>query len=121
MDAKVKNTLYHYIGGRRVEGKSGRLGDIYNPATGEVTAQVPFASAAVVWAAVETALRAFPNWAATPPPQRAQIMFQFRDLLRQQLDELAKLLSAEHGKTFSDAQGSLTRGIEVVEFACGIP
>jgi malonate-semialdehyde dehydrogenase (acetylating)/methylmalonate-semialdehyde dehydrogenase len=121
MDAKVKNTLYHYIGGRRVEGKSGRFGDVYNPATGEVTAQVPFASAAEVRAAVETALQAFPDWAATPPPQRAQIMFRFRDLLRQQLDELAKLLSAEHGKTFGDARGSLTRGIEVVEFACGIP
>jgi malonate-semialdehyde dehydrogenase (acetylating)/methylmalonate-semialdehyde dehydrogenase len=121
MDAKVKSTLYHYIGGQKVEGRSGRFGDVYNPATGAVTARVPFASAAEAKAAIATALKAFPEWAATPPAQRAQILFRFRDLLRQQLDELAKLLSSEHGKTFSDAQGSVTRGIEVVEFACGIP
>ena len=121
MDAKVKTTLYHHVGGQKVEGTSGRFGDIYNPATGEVTARVPFASASEVRGIIATALKAFPGWAATPPAQRAQVLFRFRDLVRQQLDELAKLLSAEHGKTFSDAKGSVTRGLEVVEFACGIP
>lgn len=121
MDVKVTNTLHHYIGGQKVEGSSGRFGDIYNPATGEITAKVPFASRDEVRQAIATATKAFPAWAATPPAQRAQILFRFRDVVRQRIDELAELLSAEHGKTLADAKGSLTRGVEVVEFACGIP
>ncbi len=121
MDIKVTNTLYHYIGGQKVDGANGRFGDVYNPATGEVTARVPFASTDEVRAAIRVAAKALPDWAATPPPQRAQILFRFRDLVRRDIDELAELLSSEHGKTLADAKGSLTRGVEVVEFACGIP
>ncbi|MFQ6023385.1 MAG: CoA-acylating methylmalonate-semialdehyde dehydrogenase, partial [Acidiferrobacterales bacterium] len=121
MDVKVTDTLHHYVGGQKMEGASGRFGDVYNPATGEVTARVPFASADEVRQAIGTAAKAFPDWAATPPAQRAQILYRFRDLVRQHINELAELLSSEHGKTLADAKGSLTRGIEVVEFACGIP
>ncbi|GMQ90118.1 MAG: CoA-acylating methylmalonate-semialdehyde dehydrogenase [Gammaproteobacteria bacterium] len=121
MDVKVTNTLHHYIGGQRVEGASGRFGDVLNPATGEISARVPFASAGEMKNAIQVAVKAFPGWAATPPVQRAQVLFRFRDLLRRQLDELAALLSAEHGKTLADAMGSVTRGVEIVEFACGIP
>jgi malonate-semialdehyde dehydrogenase (acetylating) / methylmalonate-semialdehyde dehydrogenase len=121
MDAKVKTTLHHYVGGQKVEGKSGRFGDVYNPATGEVTARVPFASADEVRAAIGVAAKALPDWAATPPAQRAHVLFKFRDIVRREIDELAALLSAEHGKTLADAKGSLTRGLEIVEFACGIP
>ncbi|MFQ5994504.1 MAG: CoA-acylating methylmalonate-semialdehyde dehydrogenase [Acidiferrobacterales bacterium] len=121
MDVKVTNTLHHYIGGQKIEGVSGRFGDVYNPATGEVTARVPFASADEVRHAIGTAATAFPDWAATPPTQRAQILFRFRDLVRERTNDLAQLLSSEHGKTLTDAKGSVTRGLEVVEFACGIP
>jgi malonate-semialdehyde dehydrogenase (acetylating)/methylmalonate-semialdehyde dehydrogenase len=121
MDAKVKNTLYHYVGGKRLDGKSGRFGDVYNPATGEVSARVPFASADEMRAAIRSAAKALPDWAGTPPAQRAQVLFRFRDLVRSRLDELAEALSSEHGKTLADAKGSLTRGLEIVEFACGIP
>ncbi|MEE8625523.1 MAG: aldehyde dehydrogenase family protein, partial [Acidiferrobacterales bacterium] len=103
MDVKVTNTLHHYIGGQKIEGTSGRFGDIYNPATGEITAKVPFASADEVRQAIATATKAFPAWAATPPAQRVQILFRFRDLVKQRTDELAELLSSEHGKTLADA------------------
>lgn len=121
MDTKVKATLQHYIGGRKVEGKSGRFGDIFNPATGEVSSQVPLASADEVRAAIRSSAEALPGWAATPPAQRARYLFRFLDLVHKHIDELAELLSREHGKTLPDAKGSITRGIEVVEFACGIP
>jgi malonate-semialdehyde dehydrogenase (acetylating)/methylmalonate-semialdehyde dehydrogenase len=113
--------LHHFIDGKKVAGKSGRFGDIYNPATGEVTAKVPFASAAEVRDAIAVAARAFPAWAATAPAKRAQVLFKFRELILKHMAELAELLSAEHGKTLDDAKGSITRGLEVVEFACGIP
>ena len=113
--------LSHYIGGAAVKGASGRFGDVFNPATGEVSAKVPFASAEEVRKAVETAAAALPDWAAKPPAQRAKVLFRFRDLIIQNLDALAEIVSAEHGKTLADAQGSITRGLEVVEFACGIP
>ena len=100
---------------------SGRFGDVLNPATGEISARVPFASAEETKQAIQAAAEALPGWAATPPAQRAQVLFRFRDLLRRELDELAALLSAEHGKTLADAKGSVTRGVEIVEFACGIP
>ena len=94
---------------------------MYNPATGHVAAQVPLASADEVGQAIATAQAAFSDWAATPPAQRAKIMFNFREQIIQHMDELALALSMEHGKTVADAKGSLTRGLEVVEFACGIP
>ena len=102
-------------------GRSDRVSDIFNPATGKVTGQVALASKADVDTIVEAAQRALPGWATTPPAKRALVMFGFRDLLKKHIDELAQLLSAEHGKTIPDAKGEIARGIEVVEFACGIP
>ncbi len=113
--------LHHFIGGEKVKGTSGRFGDVFNPATGEVIRKAPLATAGEVRAAIKSAAAAWPAWAATPPARRAQVMFRFRDLLHANLEELATLLSSEHGKTLDDAKGSVTRGIEVVEFACGIP
>ncbi len=114
-------TLQHYIGGKRVSAAGGRFGDVFNPATGELAARVPLASREEVGEAIAAAEAALPGWAATPASQRAQVLFAFRGLIREHLDELAQLLSAEHGKTLADARGSVTRGLEVVEFACGIP
>ena len=113
--------LTHWINGKHVEGTSGRFGDVYNPATGEVASQVPLASTAELNAAVDAAKAAFPDWAATPPLTRARIMFKYKTLIEDNADRLAALITAEHGKVLSDAGGSLTRGLEVVEFACGIP
>lgn len=96
--------LSHFIDGKRVAGKSGRFGDVYNPATGEVTARVPLADAAEVRAAIASAARAFPAWAATPPARRVQVLFRLRELLYRHMDELTPLLSAEHGKTLADAK-----------------
>jgi len=117
----MTESLCHFINGERVAGTSGRSGDVYNPATGEVTKTVPFASADEVGTAIAAAAEAQPAWAATPPAKRAQVMFSFRDLLIRNMDELAELVSSEHGKTLEDAKGEVTRGLEIVEFACGIP
>ena len=87
--------LHHFVDGRRVEGKSNRFGDVYNPATGAVASRVPFATAAEVRAAVESSLAAFPGWAATPPAQRARILFRYRDLLDAHKDEIAQILTAD--------------------------
>src|SRR5258706_8946365 len=113
--------LQHWIEGRAVAGASGQFGDVYNPARGELTARVPLANQAEVGRAVAAAAKAFPGWAATPPLRRARVMFKFNELMNQHRDELAKIITSEHGKVFSDAQGEVTRGMEVVEFACGIP
>ena len=113
--------LYHYIRGQKVPGTSGRFGDVYNPATGAVSKRVPMASADEVRQAIQAAAEALPQWAAEPPSRRAQVMFAFRDLLLGHMNELAEIVSSEHGKTIEDAKGSITRGVEVVEFACGIP
>ena len=113
--------LKHFIGGRFVKGTSGRFGSVYNPTTGEVAAKAPFASRSEMEAAIADAQKAFPAWAATSPLVRARVMFKFKELLEKNADEIARLISSEHGKVHSDAKGSLTRGIEVVEFACGIP
>ena len=113
--------LQHFIDGKRVSGESNRFGDIYNPATGQVQARVPFATAGEVDEAVRSAKAAFPEWAATPASQRARILFRYRDLVETHRDELARIVASEHGKTLDDARGSVTRGIEIVEFACGIP
>ena len=119
--ASVLAEIHHFIGGAEVAGKSGRHGDVYNPALGSVAACVPLASEAEVSAAVEAAQKAFPAWAATPPLRRARIMFKFKELLDAHADKLAAIVTSEHGKVLSDARGEVTRGIEVVEFACGIP
>ncbi len=116
----MTETLPHWIGGEPVAGASGRFGDIFNPATGEKTARVPFADAAEVRAAVASAAAAFPAWSRAPPAQRAAVMFRFRELVLAHMDELAESISKQHGKTLVDSRGSIARGIEVVEFACGI-
>ena len=113
--------LSHYINGTHRPGTSGRFGDVYDPATGAVTARVPLASAAETATAIEAAATAFPAWRDTPPLRRAAVLFRFKELLDRHLDELAGLVAAEHGKVLNDARGSVTRGIEVVEFACGAP
>ncbi len=113
--------LFHYIDGKQIAGRGDRFGDVYNPASGGVVKQVPLATSEEVKTAIASAAGAFPAWAETPPGRRAQVLFAFRDLIRTHMDELAEMLSAEHGKTLEDARGSVTRGLEVVEFACGIP
>ena len=111
----------HYIGGRIVAGASGRQQPVYNPSTGKVARQLALASADEVAAAVASAKAAQPAWADTPPIRRARVMNAFLQLLMQHRDTLAAMISAEHGKVFTDAQGEVTRGIDIVEFACGIP
>ncbi|HEX3467406.1 MAG TPA: CoA-acylating methylmalonate-semialdehyde dehydrogenase [Candidatus Elarobacter sp.] len=114
-------TLGHFIGGRAVEGSSGRAGDVFDPATGELSRRVAFASAAEVDAAVAAASAAFPAWSETPPIRRAAVLFRLRELLLRDLERFAQLITAEHGKTIADARGEVQRGLEVIEFACGIP
>lgn len=114
-------TQSHFVNGAVWPGTSARRSDIFNPATGEATRQLALASVADVDHVVAAAQAAFPAWAATPAAKRAQVMFKFRDLMNAHIDELAPMLSAEHGKTLVDAKGELARGIEVIEFACGIP
>jgi malonate-semialdehyde dehydrogenase (acetylating)/methylmalonate-semialdehyde dehydrogenase len=114
-------TLGHFIGGDEAAGESGRFGDVYDPAAGEVQARVAFASAEEVDRAVRAARAAFAGWSATPPPRRAAVMFAFRSALIANTDRLARTISREHGKTLDDARGEVQRGLDVVEFACGIP
>jgi malonate-semialdehyde dehydrogenase (acetylating) / methylmalonate-semialdehyde dehydrogenase len=111
----------HYIGGRRLEVASGPTSAVFNPATGAQSGVLPLADAAQVDAAVQAAQAAFPAWAATPPQKRARVMFKLREILESRADQLAAQITAEHGKTHSDALGEVSRGLEVVEFACGIP
>ncbi|MFA5941133.1 MAG: CoA-acylating methylmalonate-semialdehyde dehydrogenase [Sinimarinibacterium sp.] len=114
-------TVSHWIGGKAVAGSMSRAGEVYNPSTGLVTAKVPFASSEELDACVAVAKAAFGAWAATPPLRRARVLFRYRQLLEAASDELAAIISSEHGKTLSDARGEVVRGLEVVEFACGIP
>ena len=111
----------HFIGGKAVKGTSGRFGDVFDPNTGDVQAKVALAKHAEVEHAVANAQAAQPGWAATNPQRRARVMFKFLELVQKEYDSLAKLLSSEHGKTVPDARGDIQRGLEVVEFACGIP
>ena len=111
----------HFIGGKAVKGTSGGFGDVFDPNTGEVQAKVALASKSEVEAAIANAEAAQPAWAATNPQRRARVMFKFLELVPKEYDDLARLLSSEHGKTFPDAKGDIQRGLEVVEFACGIP
>ena len=113
--------ITHWIGGVAVAGKSGRSGPVYNPATGEQTGEVDFANVEEIGTAVAAAKAAFPAWRATSLSRKADIFFRIRKLLDERRDDLARLLTAEHGKVLSDAHGEVARGIEVVEFCCGIP
>ena len=111
----------HFIHGQAVAGVSGRFGDVFNPNTGEVVARAPLANASELDAAVQSALKAQPAWAAVNPQRRARVMFEFKRLIEKNMDELAHLLSSEHGKVIADSRGDIQRGLEVVEFGCGIP
>src|SRR5258705_8725539 len=111
----------HFIGGKTVAGTSGRSGDVFNPNTGEVQAKVALAAKSEVEGAIANAAAAQPAWAATNPQRRARVLFKFLELAQREFDSLAKLLTSEHGKTFADSKGDIQRGLEVVEFACGIP
>ncbi|MBP2230078.1 CoA-acylating methylmalonate-semialdehyde dehydrogenase [Azospirillum agricola] len=113
--------LHHLIGGKLVAGTSGRFSDVFSPMTGEVRARVPLASVAEMRGAVENAKAAQRGWAAQNPQKRARVLMRFLDLVQRDYDQLALLLSLEHGKTIVDARGDIQRGLEVVEFACGIP
>jgi malonate-semialdehyde dehydrogenase (acetylating)/methylmalonate-semialdehyde dehydrogenase len=117
----MNETINHYIGGREVDSASGRYADVYNPALGQPCARVALASSDEVNAAVAAAQAAFPAWAATPPLARARVLFRYLQLCQQHVDDFAAMITREHGKTFADAQGEVARGIEVVEFAVGIP
>ncbi len=114
-------TIGHWINGALVAGGSGRLGDVYNPATGEVQARVALASAGEVDAAVAAAAEAQVAWGATNPQRRARVMMEMVRLINRDIDRLAETLSSEHGKTFPDAKGDIQRGLEVIEFCIGAP
>ena len=113
--------IHHWIGGKPYEGQSGRSGPVYNPATGVQTGSVDFASVEEVDAAVSAARDAFPAWRAMSLGRRAELFFSIRELLNAHREDLARLLVAEHGKVFTDAMGEVARGLEVIEYACGIP
>ena len=121
MNSDLGDLVEHFVGGKRVAGASARRADVFDPATGQVARQVVLGGAADVDAAVRAAVAAFPAWAATTPLTRARVMFRFRDLLEQNAGRLAAIITAEHGKVLSDARGEVTRGMEVAEFACGVP
>ena len=113
--------IEHFISGKKFSGSSSRIGKIFNPATGVQSSEVKLASTKDTDKAVESAQAAFYSWSEKPPLQRARVMFKFKELIEKNSDELTKIIVSEHGKVFEDAKGSLTRGLEVVEYACGIP
>jgi malonate-semialdehyde dehydrogenase (acetylating)/methylmalonate-semialdehyde dehydrogenase len=115
------NLIEHFIDGKVVSGSSDRKGKVFNPATGKQESEVRLASKSDLDLAVEKAKKAFESWSINPPLQRARIIFKFKEVVEKNFDELTKLIVSEHGKVYEDAKGSLTRGLEVVEFACGIP
>ena len=115
------NLLEHFVGGKLISGSSDRKSKVFNPSTGEQESEVRLASKADLDQAVEIAKKAFETWSLKPALQRARVMFKFKELIEKNTDELTKLIVSEHGKVYEDAKGSLTRGLEVVEFACGIP
>src|SRR6266516_7070317 len=121
MDMSTVARLPLWIGGRAVTARTTRYGEVTNPATGEVLRHVPFATTEDVDAAVAAAVAAFPAWKAAPALRRARVLMRFRELMEVHKKDLARLVSEEHGKTRVDAEGSITRGIEVIEFATGIP
>src|ERR1041385_517126 len=113
--------ISHWIDGKRVEGTSGRSGPVYNPATGVQSGEVDFASVEEVDAAVRTARRALESWRTMSLSRRTELFFRIRELVHDHADDIARLLTLEHGKVFSDAKGEVARGLEVIEFCCGIP
>ena len=113
--------ISHWIGGALVEGTSGRSGPVFNPATGVQTATVDFASPEELGRAVEAATKAFASWRTTSLSKRAELFFRIRELFHEHRSDLARCLTSEHGKVTSDALGEVARGLEVIEFACGIP
>ena len=115
------STIGHYISGQVITPTASRSQDVFNPATGAVSSQVLLASVADVDSAVASAQAAFPAWSDLPPLRRARVMFKFLELLNANKDKLAHMITAEHGKVFTDAQGEVSRGIDIVEFACGMP
>ena len=114
-------TIEHFVDGKSFSGESKRFGKVFNPATGEQSAEVKLANKEDVNTAVANAQKAFESWSNKPPLQRARVMFKFKELIEKNSDELTKIIVSEHGKVYEDARGSLTRGLEVVEYACGIP
>ena len=116
-----KEDVGHYVNGKNVTPKDGRFADVYNPAKGTVARRVALASKKEVDAVIAEAQTAFNAWSQTSPLRRSRIMFKYLELLNANRDELAAIITAEHGKVFTDAQGEVTRGIEIVEFATGIP
>ena len=115
------NTIEHFVNGKNFSGSSKRTSKVFNPATGEQMADVKLASTKDMGDAVESAKKAFISWSKKPPLQRARVMFKFKELIEKNFEELTKIIVSEHGKVFDDAKGEVTRGLEVVEFACGIP
>ena len=113
--------ITHFIDGVSIAGTSGRYGDVFNPNTGEVQARVALATAAELDRAVQSALRAQADWAQVNPQRRARVMFEFKRLIERDMDALAEILSSEHGKVIADSKGDIQRGLEVIEFACGVP
>ncbi|HRC60865.1 MAG TPA: CoA-acylating methylmalonate-semialdehyde dehydrogenase [Candidatus Propionivibrio aalborgensis] len=121
MNMNTIKELQHFIDGHLVYGTSPRWGDVFNPATGQLAARAPLASADETGKAIAAAVAALPEWSDTPPLRRARVLFKFRELLERHLDDLTAIVTAEHGKVLDDAKGEIIRGMEVVEFACGIP
>src|SRR5688572_24681781 len=113
--------IQNFVNGKSASTSGGRTGRVYNPNTGAQQAEVAFSGARDVDTAVQAALKAFPGWAATNPQRRARVMFAFKELVEKNMDELAHLLSSEHGKVIADSKGDIQRGLEVIEFSCGIP
>ena len=114
-------TVNQFINGKEHISKSNRFGDVFNPANGEIIKKVSFANTDDVKLAIDCAVDAGKKWAATPSLTRSRVFFKFKDLILRDMDKLALELTSEHGKILSDSAGSITRGMEVVEFACGIP
>ncbi|MDC0513834.1 CoA-acylating methylmalonate-semialdehyde dehydrogenase [Pelagibacteraceae bacterium] len=115
------NIIEHFVNGKKFSGNSERRAKVFDPATGENTAEVKLASTKDIDTAVKAAKQAFISWSKKPPLQRARVMFKFKELIEKNFEELTKIIVSEHGKVFEDAKGEVTRGLEVVEFACGIP
>lgn len=118
----MTHPLHHFINGHKVMGsEEGRFGEVYNPASGQISARVPFASPTETERAIQAAAQAFPHWAGITPVRRSRVLFKFREMLETYMDYLSSLITQEHGKTLADAKAGIRRGLEVVEFACGIP
>src|SRR5579863_3144370 len=121
MEAPAKiRAIAHYIDGRLRSSEGGRFGNVYDPARGEIQARVALADTQLVDEAVRVAKSAFPLWSATPIGKRAEVLFSFRSLLKEHAGEFAKIVSSEHGKVVSDAEGEVARALEVVDFACSL-